>query len=346
MARHRARTFSPLAAAAGAVALAAAAARLRRQRLGGKVALVTGGSRGFGYILARVLGRKGMRVVIVARDEAELERARQALADAGVEILALPCDVSDAGSVQRVVAEVTERLGDIDVLVNNAGIIQVGPAEAMRLDDYRHAMDTMFWGAVHASEAVLPQMRARRSGTIVDITSIGAAVAVPHLAPYSAAKFAHRGYSEALNVEARRDGVRVITVLPWLMRTGSVGHALVKGSREVEASAFAVAGSAPLVTRSAERNARRVVQAIERGERFVVLGVQAKLFRLMHDLFPATTLSLLGLVNRLMPVPAEASPGQEALPAQRYRRGIARSILTALGDRAARRYNEQPSNQR
>jgi short-subunit dehydrogenase len=343
MARRSARTVTPFALAAGLVGLvAAAAARIRTQQLVGKAALVTGGSRGFGFILARMLGRKGMRVAIVARDEGELERARQALADAGVEVVALACDVTDAEAVQRVVSEVTERLGAIDVLVNNAGIIQVGPAESMRLDDYRHAMNTMFWGAVHASEAVLPQMRARRSGTIVDITSIGAAVAVPHLAPYSAAKFAHRGYSEALNVELRRHGVRVVTVLPWLMRTGSVGKALVKGDREVEASAFAVAGSAPLVTRSAERNARCVVRAIERGDRFVVLGAQAKLFRLMHDLFPATTMALLSLVNRVMPAAGESAAGQDAEPAQQYRSGLARSILTALGDRAARRYNEQP----
>lgn len=329
-------------AAAGAIG-AWLAALSRRDRLEGKVALVTGGSRGFGLLLARELGRRGARVAICARDEGELERARTLLLADGVDAIARPCDVGDADAVRRLVREVEARLGPVDVLVNNAGIIHVGPAEAMGLDDYRTAMQTMFWGAVHASEAVLPSMRARRRGTIVDVTSIGAVVAVPHLAPYSAAKFAHRGYSETLNAEVRKHGIRVVTVMPWLMRTGSVGQALVKGWRELEASVFAVAGSAPLVTRSAERNARRVVRAVERREPFLVLGVQAKAARLAHALFPRTTLALLGLVNRLLPVPAGASAQDRAVRAEPFRRGPARSILTALGDRAARRLNEQPA---
>lgn len=333
------RTFlRTLLAAAGAAWLLA---RLRgREQLRGKVALVTGGSRGLGLLLARELGRRGMRVAVCARDADEIEDAHGILSAAGVEALTVRCDVADATQVRRAVEEVTQRLGAIDVLVNNAGVIHVGPAETMTEDDYRHALDTMFWGAVHASEAVLPQMRARRAGMIVDITSIGAAVAVPHLAPYAAAKFAHRGYSEALNAESRKHGVRVVTVLPWLMRTGSAGQALVKGRRSWEASLFALAGSAPLLTWSAPRAARRIVRAIERRESFVVLGAPAKAARLLHDLFPGATLSLLGLLNRLMPGPGP-EPAADAAPGERFRRGPGRSFLTALGDRAARRHNEE-----
>jgi NAD(P)-dependent dehydrogenase (short-subunit alcohol dehydrogenase family) len=338
------RSWIAAASAAAALVAWAAAALRGRERLAGKVALVTGGSRGFGLLLARELGRRGARVAICARDDAELERARAHLGAEGVEALALPCDIGDAGAVRRLVEEVAARLGPIDVLVNNAGIIQVGPAETMGLDDYRHAMQTMFWGAVHASEAVLPSMRARRRGTIVDVTSIGAEIAVPHLGPYSAAKFAHRGYSEVLNAEARKYGIRVVTVLPGLMRTGSVGHALVKGWRELEASLFAIAGSAPLITRSAERNARRVVRGVERRESFLVLGVQAKAARLAHALLPRTTLALLALVNRLLPVPADASSRQDAVPGEPFRRGPARSLVTALGDRAGARLNEEPAH--
>jgi short-subunit dehydrogenase len=338
----RSRSFWVGAATAAAAALGLDALR-GRERLDGRVALVTGGSRGFGLLLARELGRRGARVAICARDAAELERARDQLRASGVDAIAVTCDVADAEAVRKLVGDVTARLGPVDVLVNNAGIIHVGPAETARLEEYQDAMQTMFWGAVHASEAVLPSMRARRRGTIVDVTSIGAEIAVPHLAPYSAAKFAHRGYSEALNAEARKHGIRVVTVLPWLMRTGSVGHALVKGWREVEASLFAIAGSAPLVTRSAERNARRVVRAIERRESFLVLGVQAKAARLFHALFPRTTLAALGLVNRLLPVPASASPRDEAVPGEAFRRGPGRSVVTALGDRAAKRLNEEPS---
>jgi short-subunit dehydrogenase len=214
----------------------------------------------------------------------------------------------------------------------------------MRLEDYRRAMDVMFWGALHAAEAVLPGMRARRRGTIVNVTSIGAAVAVPHLAPYDAAKFAMRGWSEALGAEMARHGISVVTIVPGLMRTGSFGHALVKGRRYAEASLFSLAASLPLLTSSAERAARRIVLAIERGDRVVVIGAPAKLLRLAHALLPGAVVRTLGVVNRLLPPAGEGERETMALPGELFRRGLARSILTALGDRAARRYNEAPED--
>jgi len=320
----------------------ALARRVGRVGLARRVAIVPGGSRGLGLVVARELAHRGMRVAICARDEAELERARAALAAGGADVTALPCDVTDEEGIAGLVADVEENVGPVDVLVNNAGIIQVGPAEAMSLDDYRRAMDTMFWGALYAAEAVLPRMRARGRGTIVNITSIGAAVGVPHLAPYDAAKFALRGWSEALGAEAAKHGIAVITVVPGLMRTGSFGHALVKGRRYAEASLFSLFSSLPLLTASAERAARRIVRAVEHGERFVVIGTPAKLLRLAHALFPGTVVRTLGLVNRLLPPPEEGSRESMALPGEIFRRGLARSVLTALGDRAAHRYNEEP----
>jgi short-subunit dehydrogenase len=202
----------------------------------------------------------------------------------------------------------------------------------------------MFWGALHFAEAVLPRMRARRRGTIVNITSIGAAVGVPHLAPYDAAKFALRGWSEAVGAEAARSNIAVVTIVPGLMRTGSFGHALVKGRRYAEASLFSLMASLPLLTVSAERAARRIVRAVEHGERFVVIGAPARILRLAHALFPGGVVRLLGAVNRLLPPPEEGAREEMALPGELFRRGLARSILTALGDRAARRYNEEPES--
>ncbi len=330
-----------LLVAAGALLLARRVAR--RPLTPGSVALVTGGSRGLGFLIARELGRKRLRVVVCARDEQELERARATLAGEGLDVTALPCDVSDEEGMRTLVADVEENIGPIDLLVNNAGIIQVGPSEAMTLEDYRHAMDVMFWGPLHATEAAIPGMRARRRGTVVNVTSIGAGVGIPHLAPYTAAKFASRGWSETLGAEAARHGVHVITVMPGLMRTGSFGRALVKGQRHVEASLFALLSSLPLLTVSAERAARRIVRAVEEGERFVVIGAPARLLRLAHALFPGLVVRTLGVVNRLLPGPAPQAREGMALPAELYRRGLARSILTALGERAAKRYNEEPA---
>jgi short-subunit dehydrogenase len=339
----RRTTATTLALAAGAAWLLARRAR-RRVELSGRIALVTGGSRGLGLVLARELGRRGMRVVLCARDEQELERARESLAGEGIDATALPCDVTDEDGMRTLVADVEENLGPIELLVNNAGIMQVGPAETMRLEDYHHAMDTMFYGSLHAAEAVLPAMRARRRGTIVNVTSIGAAVAIPHMAPYAAAKFAARGWSEALGAESAKHGVSVVTIVPGLMRTGSFGHALVRGRRYAEASFFSLASSLPLLTMSAERAARRIVQAVERGERHVVIGAPAKLLRLLHALLPGAVVAAMSGVNRLLPTPP-AGDGREGMPmpAELYRRCLARSILTALGERAARRYNEEPA---
>jgi NAD(P)-dependent dehydrogenase (short-subunit alcohol dehydrogenase family) len=336
----------PLAALAAGGLGVLLARRLRQpQRLAGGVALITGGSRGLGLLLGRELGRRSMRVVLCARDEEELERARQALIADGIEAVALPCDVTDQEGMRTLVADVEENLGPVDVLVNNAGIIQVGPAETMALEDYQRAIDTIFWGAFHASEAVLPGMRARRRGVIVNITSIGAAVAIPHLAPYTTAKFAMRGWSEAMSAEAERYGILVVTVLPGLMRTGSFKHALVKGQRYAEASMFSLAASLPLLTVSAAGAARRIVRAVERGERVLVLGTPAKLLRLAHALFPGPLVGVLSRINRLMPSTPRDEKGDDRmpLPAEMFRRGLARSIFTALGERAARRYNEDPA---
>ena len=126
------------------------------------------------------------------------------------------------------------------------------------------------------------------------------------------------------------------------MRTGSFGHALVKGKRYAEASLFSLMASLPLLTVSAERAAHRIVRAVEHRERFVVVGAPAKLLRIVHSLAPGGVVRVLGVLNRLLPPPDEGARDAMPLPGEIFRRGLARSILTALGDRAARKYNEEP----
>ncbi len=165
--------------------------------LTGKVALVTGASRGLGFLLAAELLRQGCRVAICARDEPELQRAREALERGGGEVLAVACDVSDRAAVEALVARTAEHFRGLDVLVLNAGIIQVGPVRTMRVEDFEDALGVMFWGVVLPSLAALPHLR-RSRGRIVTITSIGGKVPFPHLLPYNSAKFAAVGFSEGL----------------------------------------------------------------------------------------------------------------------------------------------------
>ena len=290
--------------ASGALALAAGRWAWRRRQegsLAGKVVLITGGSRGLGHLLARLAAADGAKVVICARDPIELERTRLNLKERGAEVLAIPCDVVDPGQVQSLVAQAVAAFGPIDVLVNNAGIIQVGPLDDMTLLDFRHAMDVNFWGAVHATLAVLPLMRERREGRIVNITSIGGKIAVPHLLPYDCAKFAALGFSEGLRAEAHKHGIAVVTVVPGLMRTGSAVSAVYQGHPEEEFAWFSGLAGSRLFAMDARRAARRILAAMRSGDGEVVLGWQAKMARLTKELFPNLTGRLLAVLDRLLP---------------------------------------------
>src|SRR5205823_4560715 len=138
-----------------------------------RVVLITGGSRGLGLAMAQEFAREGASIAICARDGAELERAKGEIERAGGEVLTVRCDVSDRGQVETMVARVSSHFGRIDVLVNNAGVIVVGPVENQTVEDFRQCMDVMYWGTVYPTLAVMPQMRSRRFGRIVNITSIG-----------------------------------------------------------------------------------------------------------------------------------------------------------------------------
>ena len=200
---------------AGAVALAKFVWRkMTEYDLRDKTVLVTGGSRGLGLVLAREFARNGAQVAICARDEEELEKARVDLLERGADVMTVQCDVTKNEEVENMVNRVHERFGKIDVLVNNAGTIQVGPLEVMNRKDFKKAMKAHFWGPLNTILAVLPEMRERQDGRIVNISSIGGKIAVPHLVPYSASKFALVGLSKGLRAELRKDGIVVTTVCP------------------------------------------------------------------------------------------------------------------------------------
>jgi NAD(P)-dependent dehydrogenase (short-subunit alcohol dehydrogenase family) len=332
-------SFALLAAAGGlAAAYGVVRARRRRWDLRNRVVLVTGGSRGLGLLIARQLVGEGARVAICARDEDTLARARDDLERRGGRVLAVRCDVGVRAEVERMVQEVTDRLGDIDALINNAGTIAVGPIETMGIEDFHRAMDVNFWGAVHAVMAVLPGMRRRGGGRIVNVTSIGGKISVPHLVPYSASKFALVGLSEGLRAELGREGIQVTTICPGLMRTGSPRHALFKGRHRAEYAWFSVSDSLPVVSMSAERAARQIVSALRWGSSHRILSLPAKVGARINGLFPAFTSALLAAVNRGLPA---ADGGiQGAVKGEHSESKLAPSVLTRLGDRAARRSNQ------
>lgn len=324
-------------AAAGALTWVAWRAARPGADLRGQVVAITGGSRGLGLLLAEEFAALGCRIAICARDEVELRRAEERLAGSGTEVLATRCDVSVRHEVEEWIAAVSGRFGGVDVLVNNASVIQVGPLESMTVEDFEDALAINYLGGLYAVMAVLPVMRERRAGRIVNITSIGGKVAVPHLLPYDAAKFAMVGLSEGLRAELARDGIPVTTIVPGLMRTGSPTNAFFKGRQELEFTWFSLGDATPATAMSARRAARRIVLAARRGEAEVTLTWQAKLLRLAHGVAPGAVTEALGLANRLLP---DADGVTGAARGMELATPLSPSPVTGMMNRAARRNNE------
>jgi NAD(P)-dependent dehydrogenase (short-subunit alcohol dehydrogenase family) len=327
-----------LAAIGTGVALARREVRRRRAfDLPERVVLITGSSRGLGLALAESFAREGARVVICARNAAQLELARERIVGLGygTEVLAVPCDVTDPTQVERLVGSALERFGRIDVLVTNAGTIAVGPLAAQTLEDFEMAMNSMFWGTVYPTFAVLPSMRERGDGRIVNITSIGGKASVPHLLPYCSAKFAAVGFSEGIRAELAREGIGVITVVPGLMRTGSHVHALFKGKHEQEYSLFSVLASLPGLTLDVNDAADRVVRAVQHGDTEVTLGTPARLLARFHGAAPGLTGDIMGVANRILPTAAGPTPRRYGYESET---AVSESFLTSLGREAAEEY--------
>ncbi|HUE80479.1 MAG TPA: SDR family NAD(P)-dependent oxidoreductase [Pyrinomonadaceae bacterium] len=325
-------------AAGAALATRSVLRRIRKYDLKGKTVLITGGSRGLGLVLAREFAEQGARVAICARDREDLDRARVDLQSRGAEVFTVPCDVTNGSEVEELIALVRDRFGRIDVLVNNAGVIQVGPLEVMTLKDYEEAMKTHFWGPLYTILGVLPEMQARRAGRIVNISSIGGKISVPHLVPYSASKFALVGLSEGLRAELAKDGIVVTTVCPGLMRTGSPRNANFKGQHKAEYAWFSISDALPLTSMKAERAARQIIDTCRRGDAEVVLSIQAQIAVLFHAIFPGLTADMLGVVNRLLPGPGGI--GENRAKGKDSSSVVSPSLLTALNERAAARNNQ------
>jgi NAD(P)-dependent dehydrogenase (short-subunit alcohol dehydrogenase family) len=321
----------PLAAALGVgVALAARARRSRQVDLAGRVVIVTGGGRGLGYAIARECVRRGSRVAISGRDADEVERAATALREAGGDVHAAACDCAAPEAVAAFVAAVLARFGRIDVLVNNAGECFVGPAADLRDEDVERALRNIFWVQVRPTLAVLPHMRQRRFGRIVNVASVGGRLPLPHQATYSAGKFAVVGWSQSIATELSRDGILVSTVTPPPLRDGAALYAHYQGDHERELRWFTLALQSPVAI-AGERAARAVLAAAERGDLERSVAWQSWLPARAYGVAPTLVTRALALFERLLPAPT--ANGTE----RRLGRDVVGSddggLVSALGDR-------------
>lgn len=311
--------------------------------LRGRTVLITGGARGLGLVMAREFARDGAHIAICSRSADDLAAAERELTANGTKVFAEVCDVTDEKACQNFVEKVRGELGEIEVLVNNAGVISVMPFENSSRKEFEESLNTHFWGVYNMISAVLPSMRERRSGRIVNIASVGGKVSVPHLLPYSTGKFALVGFSEGLRAELLKDNIYVTTVCPGLMRTGSPRHAVVKGNHEREYAIFKIADSLPLITVSAEEAAKQIVSAARRGAAEIIISLPAQFAAVTNGLFPSAVSDSMALVNQFLP--SAVPDGDERRRGMEVETLLSKNFLTATTDEAAVRNNEKSADE-
>ena len=305
--------------ATGAAVLVVRAVRNRKQAAADPTAprpvvVVTGGSRGLGLAIASRFAagsasQRPARLVLAARNLAELQQAQETLLTqhphlSPEDFHLVAADLSKPEEAQRLINEAIERFGRIDVLVNNAGIIDVGPIESQTLEIFERTMQVNFFAALYTTWAALPHLRKQtplsgnRRASIVNIASIGGKIAVPHLLPYSAAKFALVGFSEGLHAELRHKGIRVTTVCPGLMRTGGEDHVNIVGDVEFERRWFTFAAKTPGLSVSTRYAANRIFHAVACGRAEITISPQAWLAARFAPLCPELLQYITALTNQ------------------------------------------------
>lgn len=197
--------------------------------------LITGASQGIGKATALLFAQKGYDIVLAARREELLAQVEQEVQNLGRAAISVSTDVKDADQVKNLVDKAIARFGAIDVLINNAGIYISGPAEQFSLADWHQAIDTNLWGYIHTIQALLPHFLERKSGTIVNLSSIGGKVPAPYLVPYCTSKFAVTGLTQSLHSELKPKGIHVCGIYPNVIKSSLMERAIFRGKDEDDA---------------------------------------------------------------------------------------------------------------
>jgi len=328
-------------AVGGAISVGAAAwlhARRRRYDLQGRTVLITGGARGLGLLLAREFGRRGARLAIVSRTPGDLSRAGDELRRAGHEVIAECCDIRDPRAVGDLVQLVVGRWGRLDIVVNNAGVIQAAPFEVAELEDFQESLDTHFWGPLYLTREALPYLKQAPGGArLLNVSSFGGRVGVPHLSAYSSGKFALVGLSETLRAELHQYGILVTTATPGLMRTGSHVKILLRGQHEKEAKWFGAGIVTPLTSMSGDRAARQLVDACVAGRADVTPAAQFRLAEVGSAVAPELAATVRSMVAGQLPEPRRDAVGRTRRSTSDVGFGWMEPLLP---NAAARRNNE------
>lgn len=265
--------------------------------------VITGGSRGLGFALAKELLREGAFVTILARDPVELQKAHMELVQLQRgRVNSVVCDVTDTPKLEAALRQAADTFDGIDLLINNAGSITVGPWETMQQEDFEAQMKLHVYAPMNAIRIALPFLRQPYSGKrIVNICSMGGRVAVPHMVPYDTSKFALAGFSQGVGAELASENISVTTIYPGLMRTGSPIQAVFKGNHEKEFAWFQTGDVFPFLSTSALESAQAIVEAARERRWELMPSTPAKVRMTLATFFPELMGAAMGWVSSLMP---------------------------------------------
>lgn len=258
-----------------------------RRELSDRTVVITGGAGGIGRALGHAFGEAGARVGIVDLPSSPLEAACAELTDAGIEAIALPCDITDRGQVERTMSAVREAWGGIDVLINNAGIVHRSAFADTEPDVFRRVMEVNLFGALHCTQACLPDLLERR-GLIIAVSSIAGLAPLYGRSGYAASKHAMHGLFESLGAEVGERGVDVLMVCPSFVESGLEASTLGADGRRVARPRSKVGRLG-----DPRKVAEAVLAAAQKGRRRLVLTPVGKTSALLSRIAP-------GLYERLM----------------------------------------------
>lgn len=311
----------------------------------GKSVLITGGSRGLGLALAKQLVTEGAWVTLMARKADELHEAKQRLLeiDPQAQIQTVVCDVTQSDQLTVAISQAVARFGRLDVLINNAGAISVGPFAATERQDYEAQLKLHLFAVIEATRIVCPLFREQRGGKIINICSLGGRVSVPHMLPYGVSKFALSGFSQGITAELKREKIEVTTVYPALMQTGSPIQAVFKGDQQKEFSWFMSADNFPLLSMPADVAAEKILDGARNGETEVTLSVIGKARSLVAAFFPELMAVAMSLLARMLPHGTSKTYKTGAQSRASFDQNWALYPLRMTGAKAAQELNQKPS---
>ncbi|MBA4210411.1 MAG: acetoin dehydrogenase [Parvibaculum sp.] len=254
----------------------------------GKLAIVTGAASGIGRATAIELAKRGARLAISDLDRTGLAETAQRIEALGGKAATYLLDVADRDAVYAFAQDIESVHGGADIVINNAGVAQIARVEELTYEDFEWVMNIDFWGMVYGTKAFLPQLQAKGAGHIVNVSSLFGLVAVPSQAAYNSAKFAIRGFTEALRHEMKGTDIAVSCVHPGGIKTNIVRNARFLQSTQATVREEAASGFDRLARTTPERAGEVIVRGIEKNKPRILIGADAKIIDWLQRLMPAS----------------------------------------------------------